>query len=172
MPASATSRPPPCVCLCVVPRGDPGLRAPPRPISEQGLYSPVKQTMHSERISEQQWSAECAPVWGPSAHHPGWTRGFRPRTSIHRAGCFCQTVQWPRGWQAPGQAFSSEQQGQNFPGGDRRAVVPSVSPGKPLPQAWLHFWRRRVPDASGSFSWVLGDHTSRKLSPDPASWKQ
>ena len=44
MPTSATSRPPPCVCICLstwVPRGDPGLRAPPHPISEQGLYSPV-----------------------------------------------------------------------------------------------------------------------------------
>lgn len=39
-------------------------------------------------------------------------------------------------------------------------VVTGASPGKPLPQARLHFWRRWVPDASGSFSWVLDDHTS------------
>lgn len=70
---------------------------------------------------------------------------------------------------------AGEPQGRPSPQSSRGRISPvvtGVSPGKPLPQARLHFWRRRVPDASGSFSWVLDDHTSRKLSPNPASWKQ
>lgn len=159
---------------CVVPHGDPGLRAPPHPISEQGLYSPVNRP---RTVKEFQNSSGALSVCLSGGHLHTPRLDQRLQATHQHSSCWlflpnCAVASWlvsPRAGlllRAAGAEFPRWRPGSNGP-----HRVPREAP-PPDPDPTFISGEGRSQMLVESFFWVPGDHTSRNLWPNPASWKQ